>query len=65
MAFGGLSAAILGKWTMKVGTRKAMAVGGGLFGTAFAVTAAGVAMHSLPVVYFGNRKYVRSHVLTY
>ena len=57
MAFGGISAAILGKWTMKVGTRTAMAVGGGLFGTAFAVTAAGVAMHSLPLVYAGNCKF--------
>ena len=56
IAFGGLGAAILGKWTMKVGTRYSMFLGGALFGTAFATAGAGVAMHSLPLLYFGNCK---------
>ena len=56
IAFGGLGAAILGKWTMKVGTRKSMLYGGVLFGSAFAVAGAGVAMHSLPLLYLGNCK---------
>ena len=56
IAAGGLSAALFGKWTMKVGTRRAMTTGGILFGTAFAVTSLGVSMHSLPLLYAGNRK---------
>jgi len=39
------------KWSMKVGTRATMMLGGALFGTAFAVSGAGVAMHSLPLLY--------------
>merc|ERR1711962_936192 len=54
IAAGGISAALFGKWTMKVGTRKSMVVGGTLFGTAFGLTALGVSMHSLPLVYAGN-----------
>merc|ERR1712223_1344802 len=54
IAFGGLGAAILGQWTMKVGTRKSMFLGGALFGTAFVTAGAGVAMHSLPLLYLGN-----------
>ena len=42
---------------MKVGTRYSMFLGGALFGTAFATAGAGVAMHSLPLLYFGNCKY--------
>ena len=41
---------------MKVGTRYSMFFGGALFGTAFAVAGAGVAMHSLPLLYLGNCK---------
>ena len=41
---------------MKVGTRYSMFLGGALFGTAFATAGAGVAMHSLPLLYFGNCK---------
>lgn len=54
IAFGGLGAAILGKWTMKVGTRYSMFLGGALFGTAFMTAGAGVTMHSLPLLYLGN-----------
>ena len=49
-----MSAAALGKWSMKVGTRATMTLGGALFGTAFAVSGMGVAMHSLPLLYLGN-----------
>lgn len=57
IAAGGLSAALFGKWTMKVGTRRSMVTGGALFGTAFGITALGVSMHSLPLLYAGNREY--------
>ena len=56
IASGGICAALFGKWTMKVGTRYSMFLGGALFGTAFATAGAGVAMHSLPLLYFGNCK---------
>ena len=39
---------------MKVGTRATMTLGGALFGTAFAASGLGVAMHSLPLLYLGN-----------
>merc|ERR1712029_628891 len=54
IAVGGLSAAFLGKWSMKVGTRATMTLGGALFGTAFAISGLGVSMHSLPLLYLGN-----------
>ena len=38
LAVGGLSAAAAGKWQLKVGVRKAMAVGAGCFGSGLAVT---------------------------
>ena len=54
LAVGGLSAAAAGKWQLKVGVRKAMAVGAGCFGSGLAVTAAGIATHNLPLLYAGN-----------
>eukprot|EP00094_Tigriopus_californicus_P000584 TCALIF_00566-PA protein Name:"Similar to yhjX Uncharacterized MFS-type transporter YhjX (Escherichia coli (strain K12))" AED:0.10 eAED:0.28 QI:0/0.75/0.8/1/0.75/0.4/5/779/269 len=54
IAAGGLSAAIMGPWTMKVGTRMALTTGGTLFGLGFALSAAGVANHNLAVLYAGN-----------
>ena len=54
IAAGGISSALLGKWTMKVGTRRAMVTGGALYGSAFGLTALGVSMHSLPMLYAGN-----------
>ena len=54
IAAGGIGAAALGKWTMKVGIRRSMVTGGALFGTAWGITALGVSMHSLPLVYAGN-----------
>ena len=41
---------------MKVGTRRSMVTGGVLFGSAFGLTALGVSMHSLPLMYAGNSK---------
>ncbi len=57
IAAGGLSAAIFGKWTMKVGVRRAMATGGSLFGAGFLLTSLGVLQHNLPLVYAGNRTF--------
>jgi MFS family permease len=54
IAAGGIGAAVFGKWTIKVGVRKAMACGSLLFGAGFGVSALGVATHSLPVLYAGN-----------
>nr|XP_040568855.1 LOW QUALITY PROTEIN: oxalate:formate antiporter-like [Lepeophtheirus salmonis] len=54
IAFGGIAAAVFGKWTMKVGTRKALFCGGSLLGTAFLLSGIGVAQHSLPLLYMGN-----------
>jgi len=54
LAAGGISAALVGKWQLKVGVRKAMAAGGICFGSGLALTAAGVMTHSLPLVYTGN-----------
>ena len=56
IASGGICAALFGKWTMKVGTRRSMVTGGVLFGSAFGLTALGVSMHSLPLMYAGNSK---------
>ena len=50
---------------MKVGTRYSMFLGGALFGTAFATAGAGVAMHSLPLLYFGNCKFFQLINLEY
>merc|ERR1711892_448133 len=54
LAAGGISAALVGKWQLKAGVRKAMAAGGIYFGSGLALTAAGVMTHSLPLVYTGN-----------
>lgn len=56
IAFGGLFAAALGKWTMKVGTRASMVCGGAMFGTGFFVSALGVTQHNLSLLYAGNRE---------
>ena len=49
----GLSAALFGKWLETVGPRKAMFVAATCFGSGFIVAAAGVAEHSLPLIYLG------------
>jgi len=54
IAAGGLSAAVMGKWTIKAGVRKAMALGGLLYGTGFGVAAAGVHTHNVGLMYAGN-----------
>jgi len=54
IASGGLSAAVLGGWTVRVGVRQAMATGGLLFGSGMLLSGLGVAQHSLPILYSGN-----------
>lgn len=54
IASGGVSAALLASWTVRVGVRRAMAMGALMFGTGMMVTSYGVMSHSLPVLYLGN-----------
>jgi len=54
IAAGGISAAVFGKWTIKAGVRKAMAMGGLLYGTGFGIACAGVASHNVGLMYAGN-----------
>lgn len=56
IAFGGLAAAAMGKWTMKKGLRTSMLTGASIFGLGFLVAGAGIHNHSLPMLYTGNRK---------
>jgi len=49
----GLSAAIFGKWVEKSGPRKTMLVAAACFGGGFIVSALGVALHQLLIVYLG------------
>ncbi len=49
----GLSAAIFGKWVERVGPRKAMLAAAMCFGGGFLVSALGVQLHSLFVVFLG------------
>jgi len=53
MAAGGISAALVGKWTLKAGVRKSMLTGGFLFGSGFAIASAGVLNHNIGLVYGG------------
>ena len=50
----GASAALFGKWMEREGPRKAMFVAACCFGLGFAVSALGVARHSLLLLYLGN-----------
>jgi len=54
IASGGVSAAVLGSWTVRVGVRQAMATGGLLFGGGMLLSSLGVAQHSLAMLYMGN-----------
>lgn len=49
----GLSAAVFGKWLERAGPRKAMLASALCFGSGFLVSALGVQIHSLPVVFLG------------
>ncbi len=49
----GVSAAFLGKWQLKVGPRKTLAAGAAAFGGGLMLGAAGIASHSLPLLYLG------------
>lgn len=49
----GLSAALLGKWQMKVGPRVSIGLAGLCFGGGFALSGLGAALHNLPLIYLG------------
>ncbi|CAM9370394.1 unnamed protein product [Chrysoparadoxa australica] len=52
-ALQGIAAAVAGKWAMKVGPRAAMSVASLCFGGGLVFGAAGIEMHSLPLLYAG------------
>jgi MFS family permease len=52
-AANGIAAGTMGRWQMKVGVRKAIAVAGCCFGGGLLVGSAGIYMHSLPLLYLG------------
>ena len=54
IASGGVSAALLGSWTVRVGVRQAMATGAIMFGLGLSVAGLGVSVQSLPLLYTGN-----------
>jgi MFS family permease len=49
----GLSASVVGKWQMKVGARHAIAMSAAAFGGGCVMGAAGIQLHSLPLLYAG------------
>ena len=49
----GLSAALLGKWQMKMGQRVSIGLAGLCFGGGFALTGLGAQLHNLPLIYLG------------
>ncbi len=49
----GVSSSLIGKWQMKVGARKSMALGSLSFGGGLMMGAAGIYLHSLPLLYLG------------
>ena len=49
----GLSASLLGKWQMKVGPRASMAAASVAFGGGIMIGAAGIQLHSIPLLYAG------------
>jgi hypothetical protein len=49
----GISAASLGKWQLKVGPRKSVALSALSFGSGLAIGSLGIYLHSLPLIYFG------------
>lgn len=54
IASGGVSAALLAKWTVKVGVRRAMATGSLMFGSGMLLSSVGILCHNLPLLYLGN-----------
>ena len=49
----GLSATLFGKWQLKVGPRKSMALASVAFGSAVVLGGAAIQLHSLPLLYLG------------
>lgn len=54
IASGGISAALLASWTVRVGVRHSMLTGSLLFGSGLALTGLGISQHSLALMYSGN-----------
>ena len=54
IASGGVSAALLAKWTVRAGVRRSMATGSLMFGSGMLLASAGILCHSLPLLYLGN-----------
>ena len=54
IASGGISAALLAKWTVRVGVRRAMLTGSVMFGSGMLLASVGVLAHNLPLLYLGN-----------
>lgn len=53
IAFLGIAAALFGKWVEREGPRKAMVIASLLFSSGFLLSALGVALHQLPLLYLG------------
>lgn len=49
----GISGSVFGKWQLKVGTRLSIAAAGLAFGGGVMLGAAGITLHSLPLLYLG------------
>ena len=49
----GLSGSAFGKWQIKVGARKSMALAAASFGSGLAIGSLGLYLHNLPLLYFG------------
>ena len=49
----GICATLLGKWQIKAGPRKSMALSSVVFGAGVALGGLGIQLHSLPLLYFG------------
>jgi len=54
IASGGISAAVLGSWTVKIGVRSSMVAGGLFFGGGLLLSSLGIAQHNIMTVYVGN-----------
>jgi len=54
LAAGGITAALAGKWQMKVGVRKSLLTGSLLLGVGYSMASAGIWQHNLPLLYMGK-----------
>ena len=54
IASGGISAALLARWTARLGVRRAMMAGSLMFGGGMMVTSSGILLHNISLLYLGN-----------